>query len=67
MSPHEAAKLFREKADMYLEMTGSARGEQQRRLLHELFEENEAQAELLEETIRSNPCFNDFRLRRRMN
>jgi hypothetical protein len=67
MSPHEAAKLFREKAGAYLEMTGYARDEQQRRLLHELFEENEKNAELLEETIRSNPRFNDFRLRRRMN
>ncbi len=48
MSPLDAAKLFRENADAYLAMTGFAMDERQRRLLHELFEENEARAELLE-------------------
>jgi queuine/archaeosine tRNA-ribosyltransferase len=47
MSPLEAAKLFREKADLYLEMTSHVCDERQRQILHELFEENEAKAELL--------------------
>jgi hypothetical protein len=67
MSPHDAAKIFREKADMYLEMTGHVRDDQRRRILHELFEENEAKAEFLERMMRSHEGFDAFRVRRRMN
>jgi hypothetical protein len=67
MSPNEAAKLFREKADMYLEMTGRVRDDQRRRVLHELFEENEARAEFLERMIHSQEGFVAFCSRRRMN
>jgi hypothetical protein len=48
MSPLDAAKIFREKADAYLDMTKFANDERQRRLLHERFEENDARAEFLE-------------------
>jgi hypothetical protein len=42
MSPLDAAKIFREKADAYLQMTKFANDERQRRLLHEPFEQNES-------------------------
>jgi hypothetical protein len=67
MSPSDAAKLFREKADEYLGMTGLAHDERQRRLLHELFEENEARAEFLERMINSHEGFEAFRVARQMN
>jgi hypothetical protein len=67
MSPLDAAKLFREKADAYLDMTGFAADERQRRLLHELFEENEARAEFLERMMQSQEGFEAFRFARRMN
>jgi hypothetical protein len=38
MSPLDAAKIFREKADAYLDMTRFAKDERERRLLQELFE-----------------------------
>jgi len=53
MSPLDAAKIFREKADAYLDMTRFANDERQRRLFHELFEENEARAEFLERMMQS--------------
>jgi hypothetical protein len=67
MSPNEAAKIFREKAATYLEMTGHVRDERRRRILHELFEENEAKAELLERMVLSEEGFDTFRVGRRMN
>jgi bacterioferritin (cytochrome b1) len=67
MSPRDAAKLFREKADMYLKMTGYARDEYQRRILHELFEENEERAEFLERMLRNDEAFDQLRVQRRMN
>jgi hypothetical protein len=67
MSPLDAAKFFREKADAYLEKTGFATDEHQRRLLHELFEENEARAEFLERMMQSHEGFEAFRIARRMN
>jgi hypothetical protein len=67
MSPNEAAKIYRDKADAYLEMTGYVRDERRRRILHELFEENEAKAELLERMMLSHEGFGAFRIRRRMN
>lgn len=48
MDPQEAARVFRQRADVYLRMTAYARDERERRTLHELFEKTEAQAELLE-------------------
>jgi hypothetical protein len=51
MSLLRAAQLFREKADMYLDMTGFVRDERRRRVLHEMFEESEAKAEMLERMI----------------
>jgi hypothetical protein len=42
-------KTFRETADIYLDMIGYARDERSRRILHELFEEYEAKAEIQEE------------------
>ena len=67
MSPNDAAKIFREKADAYLEMTRYARDERRLRILHELFEENEAKAELLERMLLSEEGFAAFRVGRRMN
>jgi hypothetical protein len=67
MSPLDAAKLFRQKAEVYLDMTGYVRDERRRRLLHELFEEIEARAELLERMMHSHEGFAAFRTRRRMN
>ena len=67
MSPLDAAKIFREKADAYLDMTRFANDERQRRLLHDLFEENEARAEFLERTMQSHEGFEAFRIARRMN
>ena len=67
MSPLEAAKLFRQKADTYLDMTGYVRDERGRRILHELFEEAEAKAELLERMVQSHEGFGSFRIRRRSN
>jgi hypothetical protein len=66
MSSNDTAKLFRENADMYLEMTGRVRDDQQRRVLHELFEENEARVEFLEGILRSQEGFEDLRSRRGM-
>jgi hypothetical protein len=65
MSPLDAAKIFREKADAYLDMTRFANDERQRSLLHELFEENEARAEFLEGMTQSHEGFEAFRIRRR--
>jgi hypothetical protein len=45
MFPLDAAKLFREKADVYLDMTAHVSDERHRRVLHELFEEYEARAD----------------------
>jgi hypothetical protein len=67
MSPQDAAKIFRQRADIYLEMIGHVRDEQRRRILHELFEENEARAEFLERMMHSHEGFDAFRVRRRMN
>jgi hypothetical protein len=67
MSPTDAAKLFREKADAYLDMTAYARDERGRRLLHELFEENQAKAELLEQMVHSHEGFEAFLVRSRLN
>jgi hypothetical protein len=67
MSPHEAARVFREKADQYLEMIGCVRDERRLRILHELFEENEAKAEFLERMMLSHEGFDAFCTRRRMN
>jgi hypothetical protein len=66
MSPLDAAKLFRQKAEMYLDMTGHVRDERRRRILHELFEENEAKAELLERMVDSHEGFAAFRIRSRL-
>jgi hypothetical protein len=54
MSPFDAAKLFREKADVYLDMTAHVSDERHRRVLHELFEENDARADLLERMVHSD-------------
>ena len=51
MDPQEAAKVFRQRADFYLRMTAYACDERERRTLHELFEKNEDQAELLERDL----------------
>jgi hypothetical protein len=67
MSPNDAAKIYREKADAYLEMTRCVRDERRLRVLHELFEENEAKAEFLERMMLSHEGFDAFRIRRRMN
>jgi hypothetical protein len=48
MGTYDARNCFREKADIYLEMIQYARDERQRRILHELFEENEAKAHTFE-------------------
>ncbi len=66
MDLHNAAQVFREKADMYLDMTGYVRDERQRRILHELFEENEAKAEILERMIHSHEDFAAVRVRNRL-
>lgn len=67
MSPVEAAKIFREKADTYLEMTRRVRDERERRVLHELFEENEAKADLLERMILTQEGFSEFHALQLMN
>jgi hypothetical protein len=67
MSPAEAAEIFRRKADTYRDMAGSVRDERRRRILHELFEENEAKAELLERVMHTQEGFATFRGGRRMN
>ena len=67
MSPAEAAKIFRKKADTYRHMAGCVRDEGRRRILHELFEENEAKAELLERVMHTQEGFANFRGGRRMN
>ena len=67
MSPNDAAKIYREKAGAYLEMIRYVRDERRLRILHELFEENEAKAELLERMLLSHEGFDVFRIRRRMN
>jgi hypothetical protein len=66
MSLAEAAETFRKKADTYRDMAGSVRDERRRRILHELFEENEAKAELLERVMHARG-FANFRSGRRMN
>jgi hypothetical protein len=48
MTVQDAAQFFREKADMYFDMIAYVRDERRRRILHDLFEENEARAEFLE-------------------
>jgi hypothetical protein len=48
-------------------MTGYVRDERRRRILHELSEETEAKAELLERMMLSHEGFGAFRIRRRMN
>ena len=60
MSPNDAAKIYREKADAYLEMTRCVRDERRLRVLHELFEENEAKAEFLERMMLSHEGFDAF-------
>jgi uncharacterized protein YbaP (TraB family) len=67
MSPNDAAKIYREKADAYLEMISHVRDERRIRILHDLFEENEAKAEFLERMMRSYEGFDAFRIRRRLN
>ena len=54
MDPCNAAKMFRENANIYLKMIEYVPNEQQRRILHELFEENEARAEFFETKVRRN-------------
>jgi hypothetical protein len=44
-------KAFRETADIYLDMIGYVRDERSRRILHELFEEHEAKAEIQEASL----------------
>jgi hypothetical protein len=51
MSPSDAAKRFRETADTYLDMIRYVSDERKRRILQDLFEENEAKAELLERVL----------------
>lgn len=60
MSANDAAKLFREKADTFLEMTTYVRDEQKRRVLGELVEENEAKADLLERMMLTQESFSNF-------
>jgi hypothetical protein len=68
MDPREAARSFRQKADIYLKMTAYARDERERRILHELFEKNEAQAELLEgDVFLLRGLQNNFCIRPRLN
>lgn len=67
MSPLDAAKFFRAKADIYLDMIAIARDEGNKRRLHELFEESEARAELLERMLHSHPDFAFFRIACRKN
>jgi hypothetical protein len=43
-------KVFREKADVYLDMIGYVRDERSRRILHELFEEWDEKAKIYEGT-----------------
>jgi hypothetical protein len=57
MSPLDAAKLFREKVDVYLDTTAHVSDERHRRVLHELVEENEARADLLERMVHSDADF----------
>jgi hypothetical protein len=57
MSPSDAAKRFRETADTYLDMAKYVSDERRRRILHDLFEENEAKAELLERVLSSQFAF----------
>jgi hypothetical protein len=61
MSPLDVAKLFREKADVYLDMTAHVSDERHRRILHELFEENEARADLLERMVYSDAVSEAYR------
>jgi hypothetical protein len=63
MSLFRAAQLFREKADMYLDMTGFVRDESRRRILHEMFEECEAKAEMLERMMELHEGLDLSRLR----
>jgi hypothetical protein len=67
MSPNDAAKIYREKADAYLEMISHVRDERRIRILHDLFEENEAKADFLKRMMLSHEDFDAFRIRRRMN
>jgi hypothetical protein len=67
MSPKDAAKIYREKAEAYLDMISDVRDERRIRILHDLFEENEAKADFLERMMLSHEGFDAFRTRRRMN
>jgi hypothetical protein len=44
MGIYNAAKVFREKANLYLEMMTYVREDRQFQILHRLFEENETKA-----------------------
>jgi hypothetical protein len=48
MGLYNAAKMFRERADIYLEMIRYVRDERQRQILHKLAEDNKAKADLFE-------------------
>ena len=48
MGLYNAAKSFREKANMYLEMIRYVREDRHRLILHKLFEENEMKADAFE-------------------
>ncbi len=48
MGLYNAKNRFRENADIYLEMIRYSRDERQRRILHELFEENATKAQTFE-------------------
>jgi hypothetical protein len=56
MATINSAKFFGAKANVYLEMMGFVSDDGQRRILHELFEENEGKADQLEEmTVQLSP------------
>jgi hypothetical protein len=48
-------QTFREKADVCLDMIGYIRDEKSRRILHELYEEYEAKAEIQEVARQARP------------
>jgi hypothetical protein len=53
MGFYNATKIFRRKADMYLEMIGHVRDERKRRIVHQLFEKYETMADALEKSTPS--------------
>jgi hypothetical protein len=49
MGLYNAAKMFRHRANVYLEMMRYARDERQRQILSELFEDSKTKAKLFED------------------